>query len=70
VTAAGDRYDVIVVGGGLAGLRERAALLNGHLTVETHPGDGAELNAAIERERQHDEGLAKTETLNLPTRRG
>jgi signal transduction histidine kinase len=34
-------------GGGLAGLRERAALLNGHLTVETHPGRGVRLTAEV-----------------------
>ncbi len=33
--------------GGLAGLRERAALLNGHLTVETHPGRGVRLTAEV-----------------------
>jgi GAF domain-containing protein/anti-sigma regulatory factor (Ser/Thr protein kinase) len=33
--------------GGLAGLRERAALLNGHLTVETHPGKGVRLTAEV-----------------------
>jgi GAF domain-containing protein len=34
-------------GGGLAGLRERAALLNGHLTVETRPGRGVRLTAEV-----------------------
>ena len=29
------------------GLRERAALLNGHLTVETHPGRGVRLTAEV-----------------------
>ncbi|MGH7384830.1 MAG: GAF domain-containing sensor histidine kinase [Candidatus Rokuibacteriota bacterium] len=33
--------------GGLAGLRERAALLNGHLTVETGPGRGVRLTAEV-----------------------
>ena len=33
--------------GGLAGLRERAALLNGHLTVETRPGRGVRLTAEV-----------------------
>ncbi|MGH7375595.1 MAG: sensor histidine kinase, partial [Candidatus Rokuibacteriota bacterium] len=33
--------------GGLAGLRERAALLNGHLTVETEPGRGVRLTAEV-----------------------
>lgn len=33
--------------GGLAGLRERAALLNGHLTVETRPGLGVRLTAEV-----------------------
>jgi len=33
--------------GGLAGLRERAALLNGHLTVETKPGRGVRLTAEV-----------------------
>jgi GAF domain-containing protein len=33
--------------GGLAGLRERAALLNGHLTVETQPGHGVRLTAEV-----------------------
>ncbi len=33
--------------GGLAGLRERAALLNGHLTVETKPGLGVRLTAEV-----------------------
>jgi len=34
-------------GGGLAGLRERAVLLNGHLTVETKPGAGVRLTAEV-----------------------
>jgi len=34
-------------GGGLEGLRERAALLNGHLTVETKPGGGVRLTAEV-----------------------
>jgi signal transduction histidine kinase len=33
--------------GGLAGLRERAALLSGHLTVETKPGGGVRLTAEV-----------------------
>jgi signal transduction histidine kinase len=33
--------------GGLAGLRERAALLNGHLTVEARPGHGVRLTAEV-----------------------
>jgi signal transduction histidine kinase len=33
--------------GGLAGLRERAALLNGHLTVESRPGRGVRLTAEV-----------------------
>lgn len=33
--------------GGLAGLRERAALLNGHLTVESRPGGGVRLTAEV-----------------------
>lgn len=32
---------------GLAGMRERAALLNGHFTVDTHPGQGCRLTAEI-----------------------
>ena len=31
----------------LGGLRERAALLNGHLTVETRPGRGVRLTAEV-----------------------
>ena len=34
-------------GGGLAGLRERAVLLSGHLTVETKPGGGVRLTAEV-----------------------
>ena len=34
-------------GGGLDGLRERAALLNGHLTVETKPGAGVRVTAEV-----------------------
>lgn len=30
---------------GLAGMRERAMLLNGHLTIESHPGAGAQITA-------------------------
>jgi len=33
--------------GGLAGLHERAALLDGHLTVETKPGGGVRLTAEV-----------------------
>jgi GAF domain-containing protein/anti-sigma regulatory factor (Ser/Thr protein kinase) len=33
--------------GGLDGLRERAALLSGHLTVETKPGGGVRLTAEV-----------------------
>jgi GAF domain-containing protein len=33
--------------GGLAGLRERAALLNGHLTVDSRPGQGVRLTAEV-----------------------
>ena len=33
--------------GGLAGLQERAVLLNGHLTVETRPGTGVRLTAEM-----------------------
>ena len=33
--------------GGLAGLRERAVLLNGHFTVETKPGGGVRLTAEV-----------------------
>jgi signal transduction histidine kinase len=48
----GDGFDPRVVlersrGGGLAGLRERAALLNGQLTVETEPGRGVRLTAEV-----------------------
>jgi GAF domain-containing protein len=46
----GRGFDVDAVlgnGGGLAGLRERAVLLNGHLTVETKPGGGVRLTAEV-----------------------
>jgi signal transduction histidine kinase len=47
----GAGFDPSAVGvgrsGGLAGLRERAALLNGHLTVETRPGRGVRLTAEV-----------------------
>jgi GAF domain-containing protein len=42
--------DPVLAGGGsagLAGLRERAALLTGHLTVETRPGGGVRLTAEV-----------------------